>query len=93
MAKVNGDEFQALWAAIAELRAEIRAGLQDVREVQREHTARLDEHFEFHQAHAAAFAMLADTAREHGGVLREHGGMLREHGEMLRAILLRLDAA
>lgn len=82
MANVNGDEFSALWAAIAELRAE----LQDVREVQRDHTgtllslsARLDQHGEFHRAHAAGFTMLSDRLDEHGALLQE--------------ILRRLDAA
>lgn len=104
-ARVSALESQiaSLRARTADVRGEIAQlhdAVQDIRLVQREHTARLDEHFSFHQAHAAGFTMLADTQREHGEMLREHGETLREHGEMLRGhgemlreILRRLDAA
>jgi len=83
-ARVSALESQvgSLRARTADVRGEIahvHDAVQDVREVQREHTARLDEHFEFHQSHAAGLAMLAETARE--------------HGEALREILRRLDVA
>jgi hypothetical protein len=82
MAGVNGDEFSALWAAIAELRGElqeVRGELHEVRGVLNEHTARLDEHFQFHLAHAEGISMLMETGREHSASLAE--------------ILRRLDAA
>ena len=78
MTNVQGDEYGELARVHQEI-ADVGDAVQEVREVQREHSARLDQHFAFHQSHAAGLAMLADTARE--------------HGEALREILRRLDAA
>lgn len=83
------EHIAELGAALLELRervAALESQVREIREVQRDHTAlllahsaRLDEHYEFHVSHAAGLASLTETVRENGDLLRE--------------ILRRLDAA
>jgi len=104
-ARVSALETQvgSLRARTADMRgelAQVHDAVQDIRMVQGEHSARLEEHSQLLTGLAAAHGLLGDEVRghtvtlgQHTVTLRQHTATLAEHGEMLREILRRLDAA